>query len=175
MIGLDVKMKKFFFDTLAVERRLGQTRARTLNKLGAYSRKVAMRSMRRVGKKGKPSAVGQPPRYHGGDPSLRTILYAMDPVSESVIIGPIKFNQKFYYGNHLRSGTIPSLHEVGGVLGIREKRVGTEWVPIGRRKPRPGQPTRRRDARFGPRPYMKPAQAKTIQKFPEVYYGSAAA
>lgn len=200
MITTSVAMKKYFFDRIAVQQQLGVQRARFLGRVGGYARKTAMRSMRRVGKKGEPSAAGQPPRYHGGDPSLRTILYAMDAQSRGVIVGPIGFNQKYYYGGKPTAGTIPALHEVGGTLGIREKLVttgdftlgdqtrnakgqfgsrqkiyGKKWVPVGKRKPRPGQPTRVRNATYPARPFMNPAKEKTIAKFPQLYYGRNAA
>lgn len=172
MVALDVRMKKLFFDRVEVERRLGAQRTKLMGKCGAYARKVAIRSMRRVGKNGKPSPADSPPRYHGNDPSLRTILFALEPQTERVVVGPIRFNQKQYFGGSLQSAVIPKLHEVGGVLSIREKRVGMEWRPIGKRKPHPDQPTRRRNATYKARPYMKPAQTKTIERFEDVFYGS---
>ncbi len=200
MITTSYKLTKFFFDRVEVQRQVGVQRARFLGNVGGYARKTAIRSMRRVGKKGTPSPAGQPPKYHGGDPSLRTILYALDAASGGVIVGPIGFNQKYYYGGKPSAGTIPALQEVGGTLGIREKLVttgdftlgdqtrnakgqfgarrkiyGKQWVPVGKRRPRPGQPTRVRNATYPARPYMKPAQQKTIAKFPQLFYGRAAA
>ena len=175
MIGLDVRMKKYFFNTRAVEQRLGEQRARTLRNAGGYARTTAIRSMRRAGKKGKPSPEGQPPRYHGGNRSLRTIIYAMDPVRESVVIGPIRFNQKQYYGSTIVHGSVPALQEGGGDITVREKMVGAEWRPMGRRKPRPGQATRNRNVKLGARPYMQPAQKKTVERLrakdTEIYFG----
>lgn len=199
MITTSYKLTRFFFDRAEVRQQLGVQRARFLNRVGGYARKTAIRSQRRVGKKGLPSPPGQPPRHHGVDPSLRTILYGMSP-SGGVIVGPVGFNQQYHFGGKPSAGTIPALHEVGGTLGIREKLVSTgeftygaqtrnakgqygakekiygkRWVPVGRRKPRPGQPTRVRTATYPARPTMKPAQEKTIAKFPQLLYGRDAA
>lgn len=200
MITTSYKLTRFFLDRAEVRQQLGVQRARFLNRVGGYARKTAIRSQRRVGKKGEPSPAGQPPRHHGGDPSLRTILYGMDAATGGVIVGPVGFNQKYYFGGRPSAGTIPALHEVGGTLGIREKLISTgdftygkqtrnakgqfgkkekiygkTWVPVGRRKPRPGQPTRVRNATYPARPTMKPAQQKTIAKFPQLLFGRDAA
>lgn len=174
MIGVTYKLKDMFFDRLAVTARLGEDRAKFLRNAGGWIRTTAIRSMRRVGKKGKPSKPGTPPKFHGNEQfSLRTILYGFNGI-DSVIIGPIKGNQKSYASGVLATGTVPNLHEFGGVAGIREKRVGMSWQPMGKRKPRPGQPTRVRKANFPARPFMKPAgdKAKASGKFKQLWYGS---
>jgi hypothetical protein len=174
-ITTSYKLVRYFIRVEQIRSLVEKKRLTLLRNMGGYAQKTAQRSMRRVGKKGKPSKPGTPPKYHGADPSLRTILYGLDPSSGGMIIGPVGFNQKQYYGMELKAGGIPALHEVGGTVGIREKKIGTEWGPIGRKKPRPGQPTRRRNATYPKRPYMIPARDKTVEKFPQLYYGQAAA
>lgn len=163
------RLTDYFFDRLAIKHQVGKQKAAYLRNAGAYTQKVAQRSMRRVGKRGKPSRPGRPPKWHGSNEfSLRKILFGFDPSIGGVIVGPVIGNKKIV-------PTVPEVHEKGGVLPIREKRVGQHWVPRGRRKPRPGQPTRIRKAQFPPRPYMAPAVEKTARKFPDLYFGRLAA
>ncbi len=54
-------------------------------------------------------------------------------------------------------------------------RAGTKWIPLGRRKPLPGQPVRVRLANYAPRPFMQPALAQERDKFPQLWARSIAA
>lgn len=69
------------------------------------------------------------PSVHSTDPiaNLRFILFGFDG-RDSVIIGPVGLNQKQHYGK-LSGGTVPNLMEFGRTAGIREKLVGTKWMP----------------------------------------------
>ncbi len=170
MIGVTYEMKKMFFDRAKVQAALTKQRHKFLGNVGGYVRKTAIRSMRRVGKRGKPSRPGQPPKFHGDEQfSLRKILYGFDAIRQSVVIGPVKGNKKTYVGGVLLPGTVPNLHEFGGRVGIREKRVGSDWTPIGKRKARPGQPMRVRLATYPARPFMAPALVKAEKKFPGLW------
>jgi hypothetical protein len=113
------EMKRRFFDRPEIIAKIGAKKAAYHRNAGGYFQKTAQRSMRRVGKKGKPSPVGSPPRYHGNDPSLRTILYAYD--ADRTIIGPVRLNQKHFFGGEWRSGTVPQIQEEGGEVGFKEK------------------------------------------------------
>lgn len=124
MIGVTLQLKDFFFDRLHIKQFVQDRGLEFLGHAGAYIRKTAIRSMRRAPLKGKPSKPGTPPRFRAGteDVSLRKILYGLDPARGSVVVGPLKFNQKQDLdGVKLVSGTVPSLHERGGRAGIREK------------------------------------------------------
>ena len=44
-VGVDVKMKNFFFDRLLVQRELGKDNAKALSKIGAFVRRRARSSM----------------------------------------------------------------------------------------------------------------------------------
>lgn len=170
MMGVSYKVKKYFFDRAKVQRLIGERRARFLRNAGGFVQKTAQRSMRRVGKKGKPSPVGQPPRWHGdANFSLRKILFAYDPAIDGMLVGPV-------IGNKKARPTAPELQELGGQTTILEKRVGATWVPLGRRR-RPGQPVRKRRAQYPPRPFMRPALAKTMatNKFPGLWSDRGAA
>jgi hypothetical protein len=175
MVTPQFRLTKYFFDRAVVRKRIGEQRARFYRNAGGYARTVARRSMRRVGKNGRPSQPGTPPKHHGGDPSLRTILYGFDPSRHSILIGPVLLN-----GSRRMNPTIPRLHEFGGRRQVREKLVptkqpgGRNWVPVGRRGARPGQPVRIRLATFPPRPFMGPALEKTSAKFPQLWFGSGA-
>lgn len=164
-MDLTFKAKKFFFDRLKVQAQIGQRRARFLRNAGSYTQRTAQRSMRRVGKKGKPSAPGTPPKWHGdANFSLRKIYYVYDRLIDGMLVGPI-------IGNSKQRPTVPELQEKGGEQLIREKLVGNKWVPYGRKRPRPGQPTRKRRATYPARPYMVPALQKTMAsgKFPSLW------
>lgn len=169
MITTSFKLTKYFFDRAIVRQKLGEKQAKFLRNAGGYAQKTAQRSMRRVGKKGAPSKAGMPPKYHGGTPSLRTILYGLDPSRGSMVIGPVLLN-----GSRNRNPTIPALHEFGGTQTIRERKVGATWMPLGKKRPRPGQPVRRRMATYPARPFMRPARDKLATKFKQLWFGSGA-
>ena len=48
-------------------------------------------------------------------------------------------------------------------------RAGTKWIPLGRRRPLPGQPVRVRLANYAPRPFMEPALRQEVDKFPGLW------
>jgi hypothetical protein len=172
--GVTYQLKDFFFDRPAIERQVERANKRNLSKAGAHIRTRARTSMRR---RKAASAPGQPPSTHSTDKvvTLRNILFGFDPWNQSVVVGPVRLNQYYYLGPQLVSGTIPALHEFGGRLGIREKRVGNRWVSRGRRKPRAGQPTRVRLATYPARPYMGPAMEAELPKFPDLWANSVGA
>lgn len=201
MLTLDIKIKELFFDRLPVKAQLDKDQLRFLRNAGGFARKTARNSMKRKGKARKPpknmngrayakwleEAVRQPASPPGTPPfahtdskveTLKNILFAFGG-KNSVLVGPVGLNGK--------RGSLPALHEYGGTQGISEKLIGASagdkravvrssrrWVPVGRRKPAPGQPTRRRQATYPARPYMAPAMAKTQSKFKDLWFTSAA-
>lgn len=192
-------IKEQFFDRKKVEEEAKARGLKGLGKIGWFIRQKARGSQKKFGMarakpknlngkvyarwlneiKNRPaSAPGKPPNAHTDNPvaTLRNILYGFDSWRGSVVIGPVRLNKKQYLNGKLSAGTIPALHEFGGTAGIREKQITiggqSKWVPVGRRKPRPGQATRVRLARYPARPYMAPALAKAREKFPTIWYGS---
>ena len=103
--------------------------------------------------------------------TLKNILFAYEPQSESIVIGPIKLNQRVILGPELGSGTVPQVHEFGATVKIREARVGRKWLS-GRRRIRPGHPVRVRSAKYSPRPFMGPAMEAEKDNIPDAWFGS---
>lgn len=165
---LTMKVTSLFFDKQAVISRMDKARRRILSKAGAFIRRRARSSIRRRKRVSRP---GEPPSAHSGDKvaTLKNILFAYDPQSNSVVVGPVRLNQMQDINGFLVAGTVPQVMEFGGTVGIREKQVGGKWVRRGRRKPRPGQPQRVRRASYEPRPFMGPALAKELPNFPSLW------
>lgn len=126
---------KYFFDTKAVDNAKDRSIKRALSRLGAFTRTTARSSLRR---RKKSSKEGSTPSIHapsGQFASLKNILFFYDPAEQSVIIGPVKANQK---NTHIKNlGTAPETMEYGGSVIVGKKLI-----------------------RIGPRPFMKPAFEK---------------
>ena len=130
MIGLDVK--RMFFDTKAVRRRVDKATRRVLSRFGAFVRKTARRSIR---KRKKASTPGKPPSSHTGL-LKKFIWFAYEAIRRSVVIGPLRLSKR-------GRGEAPSLLEHGGVTMMESRRKGE-----------------RTKARIRPRPFMGPAMEK---------------
>jgi hypothetical protein len=169
--GVTFQIKELFFDRPAIQLAADRASRKVLSKAGAFVRRRARSSIRR--RKGT-SPAGGPPYAHSKDnvATLKNILFGYDPAAQSVVIGPLRLNQYHYLGPQLRAGTVPQLHEFGGRIGFREKRVGKRWVASGRRRPRPGQPVRVRIATYPARPFMGPALEKEAPNFPTLFHNS---
>jgi hypothetical protein len=173
-----------FFDRPKVLAALDRAKRKQLSKAGAFIRRRARSSMRR--RKGV-SAAGSPPSAHSPDPSLKTIFFAYDSRRDTVVVGPVKLNQKI---SAVKPDlTVPSLMERGGTATIREFR----WVADGSRmiaadqqqtawrrvdlrrsqRPRPGfrYQLRDRKATYPARPFMGPALAAESKNFPDLFKG----
>lgn len=110
-------IERNFFDRPAVKQAMDAATHKSLFKAGSYVRKRARSSIRR---RKKPSPPGSPPSAHAtSEPSLKTILYAWDPQSRSVVVGPVKLNQVQYTTAGARV-SVPKIHEFGGSVEIRE-------------------------------------------------------
>lgn len=173
---ITVECKKFFFDRRAVLAAVGLARAKSLSKAGAFVRTAARSSLRPGGKGNKISAPGQPPRTHTKSyPNLKTILFAWDPRSQSVVIGPIGFNAVSVFGGSLRPGAVPSLLEGGGSQGIVERQMRDgSWqrADLRSRRRLAGQTIRVRQANYAARPFMGPAMRQELPKFPDLWKNS---
>lgn len=129
-LKLDFRVKDLFFDSPRVARAMKPARRKALSKAGAFIRRRARSLIR---KRKRVSEPGSPPSSHSGEPNLRTIFFAYDPGSDSVVVGPV-----LLHGGR-GSPTVPALLEFGGETRVRRRR----------RKPY--------TARYRPRPFMGPA------------------
>ena len=140
---VDIRTRNLFFDRPKVQRAVDAARRRVLSKAGAFIRREARQSIRR--RKGT-SPPGRPPYSHVG--LLRNlILFGYDERTDSVVVGPVGFKRS----------NVPHVLEYGGVTTVTEYRRGR---------------LRRRRVRIAPRPYMGPALAKELPKFPELWRNS---
>lgn len=156
--NLTYSVRKVFFDRAAVRNAVDRADRIALSRIGAFVRRRARTSLRR---RKKTSSPGQPPSVHAsGRDSLKTILFGYEASRHSVVVGPVKLNQ----ASRTSSGrmTIPQLHEFGGTAQIEEER--SRFTPPGmwfsrdrRRRARPGQRFRTRQAIYPARPFMGPA------------------
>ena len=124
--------KQNMFDRLAVVSAVDAGTRRILTDFGRFVRRTARFSMRRRKDASQP---GTPPSVHTG--LLRQlILYAYDPSSRSVVIGP----------RLLRRGSIAArTTEEGGVVERKKRRGGVATL------------------KYPARPYMRPAFQKELQ------------
>jgi len=129
--------------TLAIDR----TERRVLFKMGAYTRKVAKRSIR---KRKSKSAAGSPPSSHVG--TLRNnIWFAVRP--EKVIIGPSAL--RFRNIRHLEYGGV-------GLFYTTLDDRGLDTAPVRSRVLGSSNGTFAK-GRFNSRPFMRPAAAETLK------------
>ena len=100
-------------------------------------------------------------------------MFAYEPKDESLVVGPVRLNQRTLLGPELGSSTVPQVHEFGATVKIREAKVGKNWRSNVRRI-RPDQPVRVRSARYAPRPFMGPALEQEVEQgtIPEAWSGS---
>jgi hypothetical protein len=170
-VEFSIGVQRLFFDRGKVQRAAGRAHARHLARAGAFVRRRARSSIRRRKRVSRP---GEPPSAHSTDPfaTIKNILFAYDPRTDTVVVGPVLLNQQQFMGVVLAKGTVPQVLEKGGTVGVREKRVGKRWQGIGRRKARGGQPTRVRRTTYRPRPFMGPALAAEAPKFPDLWANS---
>lgn len=177
MFGLKINTaKSFFFDAPRVLASVDQATARNLSLAGSYVRKAARGLIRKVGKKGKPSNPGQPPKSRTG--VLKDFLFfAYEPSRRTVVVGPAKTNQVFFKrsGKPI-SGTAPEVLEYGGEISVLEWWLPSQqkWSRVDLRSKRKieGRKTRLRTVRIAARPYMAPAEAKARPDYTAVWANS---
>ncbi len=154
MIGYRINnIKGVFFDSAKVQAATSRAERRVLSRFGAYVRRSARSSIR---KRKRPAAIGSPPSSHTGH-LKKFIFFAYDVRRQSVVIGPVRLNNK--------PGDAPAALEYGGRSHvIRRNRRGRrhpQRVSVGGRlprhaiRPRPGSrrppPPRRHPTRFAHR------------------------
>ena len=134
-----------FFDADRVKRAADAAARKVLSKAGAFVRTAAKHSIR-PGKGASPP--GSPPRSHTGL-LRRFIFFGYDRTRKTVVVGPMRLNQKI--------GAAPEALEHGG----------TSVVVEGTRRQR-----RKRRVRIRARAYMGPALRKELPKFPNLWANS---
>jgi len=145
MLRIKTVSLDMFFDTDRVKRAADTATRTVLSKAGAFIRTAAKSSIR---KRKAISAPGQPPSSHTGL-LKRFIFFGYDAGRKTVVVGPMRLNQKI--------GAAPEALEHGGA----------STVVTGRRGKR-----RKRRIRIAARPYMGPAMVKVIPKFPGLWANS---
>lgn len=144
------------------------------------------------------SQPGTPPFVHSDDPNRTLKKIEFYFVSKrAVIIGALILQTVKQFASN--ATPVTKLHEKGGEQLITEKLASvtteetagppgrdsrgkftkgqrktvkqTKWIPLNGRA-RPGQPVRRRMAKYPPRPFMAPAKEKTRKRFKNLWFGS---
>lgn len=193
-MNITIKTKDWFFDRQKVVDALKKAKRKSLREAGGFVRTTARRSMKRVSpaKRAKlaergqrtQSPAGSPPNCHVQGPSLKTILFAFEPSTESVIVGPVQFNTQNSTIAKVQS-TTPGLHERGESATIREFRVipagenpsSIAWQPVRKKGAFVAKfgariEQRRRRVKYPKRAFMNPALEKASPKFPELFKNS---
>jgi len=144
---MNLKVKaatKLFFDRERVIQRIGQARAKYLNRAGAMVRLTARRSIRKSDKTSKP---GEAPKSHGEHLLRNKILYALDESRNDAMVGPAKLN---------KPGTAPATLEHGGDATIDTYAWQEDAAGNLIRRVRTGK----KRITIAPRPFMGPALEK---------------
>jgi len=131
-----------FFDRKKVLRAADRANRQNLSRAGAFVRTTARHSIRRRKGASKP---GSPPSSHTGL-LKRFIFFGYDRRRQTVVVGPMRLNQK-----------------VGNATEVLEH-GGTSVVIQGLRRRR-----RKRRVRIRARPFMGPALRKEAPKFPKLW------
>ena len=165
MISTTFEMAELFFDRPAVTSAITKAERKSLSKIGAFIRRRARSSLRR---RKRTSSPGEPPSVHSKDgrATLKNILFAFNPATRSVVIGPVGLNQV----NNTDAGrqTIPQIMEFGGTVAIREEQyIFTNRPDLWRRRDTRASASSRkryrtRRATYEPRPFMGPALAAEV-------------
>ena len=146
MIGFELnKAKGMFFDRPAVQGAVDRATRHVLSRFGAFVRTRSRSSIRRAKGTSRP---GRPPHAHTG--LVKKILFGYDPERQSVVIGPMRLNQK-------TGDALPAL-EYGG----------RSRVEMGSRRRRRLE----RNVTIRPRPFMGPALVEEQKKLPALWAGS---
>jgi len=122
-----MRVARHFFDGEAVRKHLTRKKRKSLSRQGAFVRRAARSLLR---KRKRSAAPGQPPSVHTSGRNLRTILFAYEPSTGAVVVGPVRFNTK---------NNAAQLNEHGGTATVTSRKG------------------RRRRVRYAKHPFMGPA------------------
>ena len=157
--GINFKISIKDLDFSRVKNETDRKIDRALGRLGGYTRKVMRNSIKSV-KSEKPSAVGKPPRNRTRR-LKNSILYAYSPAKQTVVIGAA-LNQ--------RAGSprgVAHIIEYGGTEVVRkERKLKGKRITKGRSKGKYSTVRIKVGTRlnYKPRPFARPALAKSIHK-----------
>lgn len=179
-----LRVKEHFFDQPAIEAAVRRARKDydALKKAGAFVRRTARSSIRKVKKKTTHSQPGQPPRSHKPtELNLRSIYFSWDPLLQGMVVGPVGFARG--PGGH----PVPEIHEEGLSVPVKvlrrkktnsRKAISATQKAAYLRKIRSGEIVPRRapvvseTVHYPERPFMGPALNKELPKFPSLWEGS---
>lgn len=113
LLKLQYKLAKASFDKAVLSGAINRAEARNLKKAGAFVRRTARSSIRRVKKKSTVSKPGSPPRSHDPQGRYKRIEFSYDQQLHSVIVGHVFLAAA--YG----AKTIPEVHEKGATVLVR--------------------------------------------------------
>lgn len=170
---LDYKFK-FTLDTKAIHKAVEKVEKPIAEKMAGFVYKTARQSMRRRKKASQP---GQPPSAHSGPkypkgPLLKELMRAYwDETTRTAVAGPLG-----------KAGlNAPSLNEFGGNKVVKTRIIkpkGRKATPAQaaafKRKIKEGSLQKppqyvEKTVTLAARPYMRPALAKELPKFPSLY------
>lgn len=167
-----INVKDWFLDRAAVAERVGKLRQRALMVAGSYIRRAARDLLRPAKKSADP---GQPPRIHSREPNLKTIFFFLDPQTNSMVAGPLKFGNTTPPRNSNRD-TTPELQEYGGTAEVTEYALDGEadWLPYSQAKKaakKAGKTlrSRKRQAVYAEHPFMRAALAAAMPTIPQKF------
>lgn len=174
MLDIRAKLAGFTVNTDKVMAEARRARIKSLKRAGALLRQTMRQDILRPRK--RPSQPGEAPSVHtSGFAGLRTILFVYDGSTDSVVVGPVKLNQKQQDFITLGAITVPQLLNEGAVVNIQEvsTNAGQTWRRRDlRRNPRPGELRRTRRATYRPRPFVSLAYAMAAAKMPDQFADS---
>lgn len=171
----------WFLDRRQVIEAVGRANIKALSKAGAFIRKRSRTSLRR---RKKTSSPGNPPSVHSNDSiaTLKNILFAYEPQQESLVVGPVKLNQREQSWIDFGQTTVPQLLEFGDVALLHEWSWdgGRTWSRRDKRVRHASRHrrevydfiARKRRAVYKPRPFMGPALEAEQDRIPEAWAGS---
>jgi hypothetical protein len=178
-------LKQNFFNREMVQRVVRSDARKAFTKFGAYTMRRARKSLRNVPKKrnragsiskryqrftlehGESSRPGEPPFSRTGT-LKRFILFAYDPGSDSVVIGPARVSGRNAEG--LNGQTVPQVLEHGGRVRFFEVFKYGGWRRADfRRRETSRLPMRQRVVTYAARPYMRPAFLDTARRLPDIW------
>lgn len=174
MLSVSTRFQLVFFDRSVIKTNWSNINQGPLGRAGMLVRRIAIGSIRRGGKKRKPSPVGSAPRNQSAfrkDGSKRAVapfkmIYSMPNGKGSVIVGMVGFGGG--------GQAVPGLHEHSGTA-MRKVWAGKLRGRNNRGKTMGPHATKakalfvRKSVHYGKRPFMVPALRKGRTKMPQLW------
>ncbi len=135
---------RFTWDSKLIIDAMGRVQAEALQKTASFIATTAKRSMKKSTKKARHSKPGTPPKSKTGG-LKNSIRFAYDETTRTVVIGPIKLNGRSEGAKALESGGSATVKTWSKKRKSFQSKVG----------------------QYDPRPFMRPALLKEIQKIPQ--------